>query len=85
MAVSGCDDFFFFSFGGGVAFEAVAMVLCLNRQQRPLSSVRDTSLWFGRAHTRKQSHACTLSLFSSVTGVFFLRGGDCIIPAAALT
>lgn len=82
----GAMIFFFSLGGGGVAFEAVAMVLCLNRQQRPLSSVRDTSLWFGRAHTRKQSHACTLSLFSSVTGFFFfLRGGDCIIPAAALT
>lgn len=61
LALSGCDDWGpFWSWG---------RELCLNRQQRPLFSVKDTSLWFGRSLGTGQAHTHTHTLsFSSIIG-----------------
>lgn len=58
------------------AFWSWGHELCLNRQQRPLIPVRDTSLWFwspaqhrpSSEHTHKQICTCTHTLaFSTIT------------------
>lgn len=69
LAVSGCDDW--------RPFEAGGYGLSLNHQQRPLSPVKDTSLWFpsqaryrpSSVYTCKQTHTWTHMLaFGTITG-----------------